>query len=83
MHCLISSTIICGGSLRRANQAQNESPSLRTEHSQSNNPNESIFSSKGNGYLRDVASVIDPPDLEAWRERLFHIDDMIVMSEEE
>ncbi|BCS24471.1 glutathione S-transferase family protein [Aspergillus puulaauensis] len=62
---------------------QDETPSLRTEQSPTNNPNESIFSSKGNGYLRDVASVIDPPDLEAWRERLFHIDDMIVMSEEE
>jgi len=81
-HLLTFSTI-CGDSLRRANQTQDETPSLRTEQSPTNNPNESIFSSKGNGYLRDVASVIDPPDLEAWRERLFHIDDMIVMSEEE
>ncbi|KAL4945407.1 hypothetical protein BDV06DRAFT_231014 [Aspergillus oleicola] len=52
-------------------------------HPQSNPANESIFSSKGNGYLRDIASIIDPPDLEAWRERLFNLDEMIVMSEED
>ncbi|KAL4958423.1 hypothetical protein BDW69DRAFT_154021 [Aspergillus filifer] len=45
--------------------------------------NESIFSSKENGYLRDLTSIIDPPDLEAWRERLFNVEEMIVMSEEE
>ncbi|KAI9369177.1 hypothetical protein BJX61DRAFT_520704 [Aspergillus egyptiacus] len=50
---------------------------------QTYNPNESIFSSKEHGYLRDVASIVDPPDLEAWRERLFHVDEMIVMSEEQ
>ncbi|CEN59444.1 Putative Glutathione S-transferase [Aspergillus calidoustus] len=50
---------------------------------QSYNANESIFSSKEHGYLRDVASILDPPDLEAWRARLFNVEDMIVMSEEQ
>ncbi|KAL4867021.1 hypothetical protein BDV12DRAFT_187008 [Aspergillus spectabilis] len=50
---------------------------------QTYNPNESIFSSKEHGYLRDLASILDPPDLESWRDRLFHVDEMIVMSEEE
>ncbi|KAL4982914.1 hypothetical protein BDW68DRAFT_191777 [Aspergillus falconensis] len=50
---------------------------------QTPNPNESIFSSKERGYLRDVASIVDPPDLETWRDRLFNVDEMIVMSEEE
>ncbi|KAL4782828.1 hypothetical protein BJX76DRAFT_275823 [Aspergillus varians] len=59
--------------------------SLRAEQLQTNinNPNESIFSSKDHGYLRDLASVLDPPHLDSWRQRLFHIDDTIVMSEEE
>ncbi|KAL2823883.1 hypothetical protein BDW59DRAFT_173178 [Aspergillus cavernicola] len=47
------------------------------------NPNESIFSSKDQGYLRDIASILDPPDLEAWRERLFNADEILVMSEEQ
>ncbi|KAL2798458.1 hypothetical protein BJX66DRAFT_322798 [Aspergillus keveii] len=50
---------------------------------QSYNANESIFSSKEHGYLRNVASIVDPPDLEAWRERLFNVEDIIVMSEEQ
>ncbi|KAL3470028.1 hypothetical protein BJX99DRAFT_58374 [Aspergillus californicus] len=53
------------------------------QHPQTYNPNESIFSSKEHGYLRDIASILDPPDLEAWRDRLFHVDDMVVMSEEQ
>ncbi|KAL3455367.1 hypothetical protein BJX64DRAFT_295125 [Aspergillus heterothallicus] len=53
------------------------------QHLQSYNANDSIFSSKEHGYLRDVASIIDPPDLEAWRERLFNVEDTIVMSEEQ
>ncbi|KAL4913646.1 hypothetical protein BDW62DRAFT_214032 [Aspergillus aurantiobrunneus] len=62
---------------------QDQTPSLRAEQTQTHNPHDSIFSSKEHGYLRDIASIVDPPDLEAWRERLFHIDDMIIMSEEE
>ncbi|KAL2839952.1 hypothetical protein BJY01DRAFT_250219 [Aspergillus pseudoustus] len=54
-----------------------------SQHLQSYNANDSIFSSKEHGYLRDVASILDPPDLEAWRERLFNVEDMIVMSEEQ
>ncbi|KAL4908278.1 hypothetical protein BDW74DRAFT_174965 [Aspergillus multicolor] len=60
-----------------------DQPSLRPEQPATNPPNESIFSSKENGYLRDVASIANPPDLEAWRERLFNVDEMVVMSEEE
>ncbi|KAF7589681.1 hypothetical protein BBP40_003973 [Aspergillus hancockii] len=43
----------------------------------------SIFASKQGGYLRDMTSVLDPPDLELWRERLFHVDETIVLSEEQ
>ncbi|KAL4999743.1 hypothetical protein BDV10DRAFT_193474 [Aspergillus recurvatus] len=60
-----------------------QTTSLRIEQSQTTNPNESIFSSKEHGYLRDVSSIVDPPDLEAWRDRLFNVDEMIVMSEDE
>ncbi|KAL4976694.1 hypothetical protein BDW66DRAFT_159509 [Aspergillus desertorum] len=62
---------------------QDQPTPLRIEHPQTANPTESIFSSKEHGYLRDVASVVDPPDLETWRNRLFNVDEMIVMSEEE
>lgn len=27
--------------------------------------------------------VVDPPDLEAWREKLFHVDEMIVLTQEQ
>ncbi|KAE8371362.1 hypothetical protein BDV26DRAFT_286855 [Aspergillus bertholletiae] len=43
----------------------------------------SIFSSKQGGYLRDLPSVVDPPDLDLWRERLFTVDETIVLSEEQ
>ncbi|KAE8146065.1 hypothetical protein BDV25DRAFT_133244 [Aspergillus avenaceus] len=42
----------------------------------------SIFASKG-GYLRDIGAVADPPDLDLWRERLFNVDETIVLSEEQ
>ncbi|KAJ5089449.1 hypothetical protein N7532_008133 [Penicillium argentinense] len=35
------------------------------------------------GQLQGMKLVPDPPDLEFWRERLFHIDETITMSEEE
>ncbi|KAL4776470.1 hypothetical protein BDW60DRAFT_213862 [Aspergillus nidulans var. acristatus] len=60
-----------------------QSASLRIQRPQTTNTSESIFSSKEHGYLRDVASIANPPDLEAWRDRLFNVDEMIVMSEEE
>ncbi|GKZ18481.1 hypothetical protein AbraIFM66951_003360 [Aspergillus brasiliensis] len=31
----------------------------------------------------DIRTIIDPPDLDAWRERLFNVDEMIVLSEEQ
>ncbi|KAE8361191.1 hypothetical protein BDV27DRAFT_148049 [Aspergillus caelatus] len=43
----------------------------------------SIFSPKQGGYLRDMPSVLDPPDLDLWRERLFNVDETIVLSEEQ
>ncbi|OGM49110.1 glutathione transferase [Aspergillus bombycis] len=43
----------------------------------------SIFSPKQGGYLRDMPSVVDPPDLDLWRERLFNVDETIVLSEEQ
>lgn len=30
-----------------------------------------------------VRMVVDPPDLKAWREKLFHVDDVIVLTQEE
>ncbi|KAL4752986.1 hypothetical protein BDW72DRAFT_201946 [Aspergillus terricola var. indicus] len=60
-----------------------QSASLRIQRPQTANTSESIFSSKEHGYLRDVATIANPPDLEAWRDRLFNVDEMIVMSEEE
>ncbi|KAL4888305.1 hypothetical protein BDV59DRAFT_206229 [Aspergillus ambiguus] len=43
----------------------------------------SIFSAKNGGYLRDIASILDPPDLDAWRDKLFHVDETIVLSEDQ
>jgi hypothetical protein len=43
----------------------------------------SIFASQQGGYLRDMTSVLDPPDLDLWRERLFNVDETIVLSEEQ
>ncbi|GKZ99936.1 hypothetical protein AnigIFM60653_006995 [Aspergillus niger] len=31
----------------------------------------------------DIRTILDPPDLDAWRERLFNVDEMIVLSEEQ
>lgn len=31
----------------------------------------------------DIRTILDPPDLAAWRERLFNVDEMIVLSEEQ
>ncbi|KAL2819407.1 glutathione S-transferase [Aspergillus granulosus] len=54
-----------------------------TQQLESYNANDSIFSSKEHGYLRDIASILDPPDLKAWRGRLFNVEETIVMSEEQ
>ncbi|PTU18308.1 hypothetical protein P175DRAFT_0535224 [Aspergillus ochraceoroseus IBT 24754] len=73
------------GSQYRLLLPKEPSPPVLDSHAQPEayNPNKSIFSSKEHGYLRDLESIVDPPDLEAWRERLFHLDDMIVLSEEQ
>ncbi|PWY80581.1 glutathione transferase [Aspergillus heteromorphus CBS 117.55] len=31
----------------------------------------------------DIGSIVDPPDLDFWRDRLFNVDEMIVLSEEQ
>ncbi|KKK25092.1 hypothetical protein ARAM_004566 [Aspergillus rambellii] len=69
------------GSQYRLLLPKEPSPPVLDSHAQPEayNPNKSIFSSKEHGYLRDLESIVDPPDLEAWRERLFHLDDMIVL----
>ncbi|GAB1203952.1 hypothetical protein APSETT445_002597 [Aspergillus pseudonomiae] len=41
------------------------------------------FNNLPGGYLRDMPSVVDPPDLDLWRERLFNVDETIVLSEEQ
>ncbi|PLB42459.1 glutathione S-transferase family protein [Aspergillus candidus] len=59
----------------------NELSHLLPQHPSSNSSHSSIFSSKENGYLRDQPSILDPPDLELWRNRLFNVDETLVLSE--
>ncbi|KAE8396482.1 hypothetical protein BDV23DRAFT_167910 [Aspergillus alliaceus] len=57
--------------------------SLRMQPQSSSDAETSIFASKQGGYLRDMTSVLDPPDLDWWRERLFNVDETVVLSEEQ
>ncbi|KAH8428153.1 glutathione S-transferase family protein [Aspergillus melleus] len=57
--------------------------SLQQRHQTETENDVSIFASKENGYLRDMMSVLDPPDLDLWRERLFNVDETLVLSEEQ
>ncbi|KAK1149428.1 hypothetical protein N8T08_006651 [Aspergillus melleus] len=57
--------------------------SLQERHQTETENDVSIFASKENGYLRDMMSVLDPPDLDLWRERLFNVDETLVLSEEQ
>jgi hypothetical protein len=41
------------------------------------------YPSKPDAHLEGLRLVPEPPDLEAWREKLFGVDDMIVLSEEQ
>ena len=38
---------------------------------------------KKDGHFADLKMIPDPPDLQSWRERLFHVDDTITLSEDE
>ncbi|KAM5470208.1 putative glutathione transferase [Microsporum audouinii] len=40
-------------------------------------------SSIGEGHFKNMKSIPNPPDLQKWREKLFNVEDTIVMSEEE
>ncbi|QMW40492.1 hypothetical protein AFCA_003985 [Aspergillus flavus] len=60
-----------------------DSHSLRMQPQCNTFSEASIFSPKQGGYLRDMPSVLDPPDLDLWRERLFNVDETIVLSEEQ
>ncbi|KAF9887765.1 hypothetical protein FE257_009571 [Aspergillus nanangensis] len=57
--------------------------SMQQLHGHKHSDTSSIFSSKSDGYLRDLPSILDPPDLDLWREKLFNVDEMIVLSEEQ
>jgi hypothetical protein len=35
------------------------------------------------GQFQGLKLIPNPPDLEEWRERLFHVDDMITLTEEQ
>jgi glutathione S-transferase len=35
------------------------------------------------GQFQGLKLIPNPPDLEQWRERLFHVDDMITLTEEQ
>ncbi|KAE8339898.1 hypothetical protein BDV24DRAFT_152481 [Aspergillus arachidicola] len=63
--------------------ARDDSHSLRMQPQCNTFSEASIFSPKQGGYLRDMPSVLDPPDLDLWRERLFNVDETIVLSEEQ
>jgi hypothetical protein len=39
--------------------------------------------SKHDGGLKDMKLVADPPDLEYWREKLFNVDEMITLTEDQ
>ena len=41
------------------------------------------YEPKADAHLEGLKLVPDPPDLDVWRQRLFDVDDMIVVSEEE
>ncbi|KAB8258255.1 hypothetical protein BDV32DRAFT_139783 [Aspergillus pseudonomiae] len=62
---------------------RDDSHSLRMQPQCNTFSEASIFSPKQGGYLRDMPSVVDPPDLDLWRERLFNVDETIVLSEEQ
>ncbi|KAE8349340.1 hypothetical protein BDV28DRAFT_160576 [Aspergillus coremiiformis] len=62
---------------------RNETHSLHIQPQGNAYAEASIFASKQGGYLRDMPSVLDPPDLDLWRERLFHVDETLVLSEEQ
>lgn len=38
---------------------------------------------KGEPYFKNMKLISNPPDLKRWRERLFNVEDTIVLSEEE
>jgi hypothetical protein len=67
--------------VNRTTNPQFQPPELPTEPAK--HTETSIFSAKEGGYLRDIAAILDPPDLDAWREKLFHVDETIVLSEEQ
>jgi glutathione S-transferase len=46
-------------------------------------PEPQQFEVKPDDHLKGLKLVSDPPDLDTWRQRLFNVDDMIVVSEEE
>ena len=52
---------------------RNDTPSRITEQT----------GEKKEGHFANMKNIPNPPDLEAWRERLFHANDVITMSEDE
>ena len=46
-------------------------------------PGSSGAKKKETGHFSGMKKILNPPDLERWRQRLFDVDDTIVMSEEE
>jgi len=57
---------------------------LRQEQNESSGANgEASGKKEGAGHFKDLKAVPNPPDLEAWRQRLFDVDQTIVMTEKE
>jgi glutathione S-transferase len=46
-------------------------------------PEQQQYEHKPDAHLEGLKLVPDPPELDTWRQRLFDVDDMIVVSEEE
>ncbi|KAF3481428.1 uncharacterized protein GIQ15_04187 [Arthroderma uncinatum] len=62
---------------------QHALPQNMIPHFQAAHADMQMGSSLGDGHFKNMKSIPNPPDLEKWREKLFNVEDTIVLSEEE
>ncbi|PGG99406.1 hypothetical protein GX51_06340 [Blastomyces parvus] len=65
------------------NQFHSSPPHMGSGANASDQSPSSPTSSKGDSYFKNMKMIPNPPDLKKWRERLFNVEDTIVLSEEE
>ncbi|EEQ85623.1 hypothetical protein RJZ56_005338 [Blastomyces dermatitidis] len=65
------------------NQFHSTPPHMGSGANASDQSPSSPTSSKGESYFKNMKLIPNPPDLKKWRERLFNVEDTIVLSEEE